>query len=147
MKTSNLIYSGIMLLAMTFTMMSCQKETTLDASKTPTEINTYVSTHFPSNKIIKATEEKKGNTTKYEVKLDGNISLEFNQNKEIVEIESLTKLPDSVIPEKIRNYTTTNYQTNFIKEWELNTADQKIKLDSGVELVFSLEGEFLRIDD
>jgi hypothetical protein len=147
MKTSNLIYSGIMVLAMTFTMISCQKETTLDAAKIPTEINAYTSTHFPSNKIIKAVEEKKGNTTKYEVKLDGNISLEFNQNKEIVEIESLTKLPDSVIPEKIRNYTTTNYQANFIKEWELNTADQKIKLDSGVELVFNLEGEFLRIDD
>jgi|SRR5699024_2101601 len=126
---------------------SCDKDKVLPSSEIPEEISNYISTHFPDNTIQQVTKEKDDFVVTYDVLLDGNFSLEFNRKKEIIEIDGTTKLPDSVIPEKILQYVATHYPDNFITDWELEDKHQQVGLDNDLDLEFSMEGEFIRIDD
>lgn len=125
----------------------CDKEEVLPSSDIPEEIAQYVTTHFPDHEILQVVKDRDDLTVTYEVILDGNISLEFNRDKEIVEIDASTELPDSVIPDKILEYVRTNYPDHFITDWELEGKHQKVKLNNGLELEFTMDGEFIRIDD
>lgn len=131
-----------------FSLIGCDKDDD-DAvlTQVPEVIADYVAAHFPDNQILKTTMETSNNINSYEVKLAGKISLDFDHDFSIVDIESPTKLPDSVIPEKIREYTTKNYPDNFIRGWELEGVNQQVELNNGLDLEFTADGEFIRIDN
>ena len=88
---------------------SCEKETILTTAKIPTEITNYTNTHFPDYPIIQVKKEVDGSKLTYEVKLTGAYELEFNRKKEVVEIEGVMALPNSVIPFKLLQYVNSNY--------------------------------------
>ncbi|MCO6494247.1 MAG: PepSY-like domain-containing protein [Bacteroidetes bacterium] len=132
------------ILAVSF--ISCDKETILTTSETPEEINEYVATHFPNNKIIRVVKDVNGLNKTYDITLDSNISLEFNRKKEIIEIDGSSKLPDSVIPSKIREYVYTNYPDSYITDWELEGKNQQIGLNNDLDIEFSMNGDFIRVD-
>lgn len=112
----------------------------------PAEIRAYAATHFPDNQVVQAIEDKDLFGASYDLTLSGDIKLEFNKKNKITDIESKTKLPDSVIPEKIRAYITGKYPSGVITGWELEGRKQEIRLDNGLDLEFGLNGDFLRID-
>ncbi len=133
--------------ALFLSVTSCEKEEILTDTKIPAEIQAYVNTHFPNHNILQVKEDTDLLSHSYEVVLSGGIKLEFNNKKEIVEISSPNELPSSVIPEKIGAYVKTNFPDNTIIKWELDKKQQEVKLNNDIELVFTLEGEFLRIGD
>ena len=136
---------GLLLLATTL-LMSFSEKNHVDAKILPKEIQVFINNHFPNQKIVKTKVVVYEDTSKYKVKLEGKVELEFNGKKEIIEIESKTKLPDSVIHPKIRNYVSSNYPNNFIVEWEHEGDHQEIELNNDIELEFTWDGEFIKID-
>ena len=48
---------------------------------------------------------------------------------------------------KINDYIAANYPGSSIVDIDLDTNDIDVKLNSGVELIFDLNGNFLRIDN
>jgi len=127
--------------------ISCDKESLIAENELPSEITTYLNTHFPSTHVIQIIKDKDGFEVTYEINLEGGFYLEFNKKKQITDIEGTQKLPDSVIPSKIREYTSTNYPSKDIIGWEKDSYNQQVKLNNGLELLFSQSGEFLRIDN
>lgn len=115
-------------------------------SKVPAVIQTYIKTHFPDHKVIQAEIDYEGLTKEHEIILSDGIKLEFNRKNKVKKIDGKSKLPDSVIPLKIRRYVQKNYPNNFITEWEQNKTHQSVDLDNDLELEFTLKGDFLRID-
>ena len=87
--------------ALAFTLTSCEKEEVLPSTDLPSEITSYISTHFPNNSIVQVIKDRDGLTKTYDILLSESISLEFNRKKEIIDIDGVTQLPNSVIPEKI----------------------------------------------
>ncbi len=124
-----------------------ENEIVLSEAEIPAEIMAYLNEHFASNAIIRALKEMDDNTVEYEVYLDGDYELEFNENFEIISIEGITELPDSVIPQSILDYVTQNYPNDFIVEWELEDDHQQVELNNGIEIKFTLNGEFIRVDN
>lgn len=137
-----LLTLGLLLIA-----TSCDDDKGLSENEIPNEITTFITTHFPSNNIIRATKDKDGSRVSYDVTLSGNVKLEFNSQREITDIDSNTKLPDSVIPQAIRDYVTENYPNNFITDWELEDNHQQVGLNNDVDLEFTMDGEFIRVDN
>lgn len=131
----------------TLSLAGCESEKQVNKQDIPTEINNYVKQHFPDNNILVVKQEQDGFRKKYEVMLQNNIKLEFNHKFEITDIDSNTKLPDSVIPEPIRNYVAQNYPDNYITDWELEYNHQQVGLDNGLDLEFTMDGNFIRIDN
>ena len=142
----NLMTIAAVVLSLLF-MTGCDKETVIPEQNVPTEINNYVSTHFPNCSISKAIKENDENEEMYEITLSCGVKLEFNKQKEIIDIDWNKKLPDSVIPANILSYVISNYSTNFIIGWELQSGNQEVQLNNNLVLVFDMAGEFLRIDD
>lgn len=127
-------------------MTSCDKEVVIAENNIPSEIKTYVSTHFPTTSILRAVKDKDG-TELYEITLANGVKLEFNKQKEIIDVDWNAKLPDSVIPTNVLSYVNSNYSTNFIIGWELQSGNQEVQLNNNLVLVFNMTGGFLRIDD
>lgn len=133
--------------ALAFTLTSCDKEEVIPSTDLPSEITSYISTHFPNNSIVQVIKDRDGLTKTYDILLSESISLEFNRKKEIIDIDGVTQLPNSVIPEKILQYVTTNYPANFITDWELDDKNQQVQLDNGLDLEFNMKGDFQKIDN
>ena len=125
---------------------SCEKESILPDHKIPAEIKSYVAAHFPNCNIVRAVEEN-FELEKYEITLSCNVKLEFDKHKNIIDIDGISKLPDSVIPAPILSYVGANFPSNTITGWETELNIQKIELDNDVTLVFNQKGEFLYIED
>jgi len=126
--------------------MSCSKEKIKSGDNLPTEVKTYVTTHYPNQSITEAVIDKTDSTNSYEVKLNNATSLEFNYKKEIVDIDGNTKLPSSVISSKISDYVSVNYPNNFITGWEMDEGKQEVELNNRVDLEFNMNNDFLQID-
>lgn len=124
----------------------CDKEVDISPADLPSEILEYVRLHFPDHPVIRAVKDIDGRSMTYEVKLEGGYKLEFNEEKEVIEIEGKSKLPDSVIPEKILAYVQDHYPGHYIIEWEIEGENQQVELDNKVELLFTISGDFIKID-
>ena len=146
MKTKNIFIAMTLLATSLFAFSSCDKEEIISNDKLPAEISSYISTHFPEAKILQSTIELDDFTKTYEVMLEGNFKLKFNRKKEIIDIEGVTKLPDSVIPAKIKQYVSDNYPNNYIVGWELDGKNQQVELNNDLDLEFTMSGDFIRID-
>ncbi|MDD2983708.1 MAG: PepSY-like domain-containing protein [Crocinitomicaceae bacterium] len=132
---------------LTLSLTSCDKEKVISNAQLPSEVKNFVSLHFPQNPIIHSVEAKEGFNKSYDLILEGNFNLEFNRKYQIEEIKGITALPNSVIPEKIRIYVQNNYPTMAITDWELEKKNQKIELDNQLTLEFTMQGDYLRIDN
>lgn len=125
---------------------SCEKESIMGPENLPEKVSTYISTHFPDHKVIQYIKDKDGLELTHDVTLNESLFLEFNRKEEIIEIDGVSKLPDSVIPEKILKFVTENYPTQVITDWELDDNRQQVELDNGVGLEFNKAGDFIKID-
>jgi len=129
-----------------FSLTSCEKEVVIPTSDLPSEITSYISTHFPNNTIPQVIKDRNIVNKTYDILLSEGISLEFNRKKEIITIDGVTKLPDSVIPVKILQYVASNYPPNVITDWALDNKNQQVELNNGLDLEFNMKGDFLRIN-
>jgi len=137
---------SLLLVLLLIGLAGCDKEEDISPEDLPAEILAYVQLHFPDHSVIGAVKDIDGRSMSYEVKLEGGFKLEFNEKKEIIEIEGKSKLPDSVIPPEIRLYVLDHYPDNYIIEWELEGANQQVELDNKIELLFTMDGDFIKID-
>ncbi|MCK9255680.1 MAG: hypothetical protein GX793_08435 [Bacteroidales bacterium] len=147
MKTFKILKTVLIISLISLSLSACTQDKIIPFSELPTTIQTYVKNHFPNNEIVQVEVDYEGLTKEYDIILSDNIKLEFNSKNNIKSIEAKSKLPNSVIPEKIMEYVETNYPNNFIVEWDLDTKHQSVELNNGIELEFTLKGAFLRIDD
>lgn len=137
-----------MLIALFFTIMGCaeKQDKIIAVEDLPVEIQQYVTNHFPNDKIKQAEEDNELISKTYELILDNNTQLAFDSKGKVTDIDSASKLPDSVIPEEILSYTKLNYPENVITDWEIDDRNQQIELNNGVGLIFNMDGEFVKID-
>jgi hypothetical protein len=147
MTKSNILKAATAIAILFFSLTGFAQKVIISSSELPVEIATYTATHFPSNTILQVILDKEGSKKTYDVTLSEGFNLEFNRNMEIIEIEGISQLPESVIPEKIWQYVKANFPNNVITEWELDGRKQEIELDNGLELDFNMNGDFLKIDN
>jgi ABC-type Zn2+ transport system substrate-binding protein/surface adhesin len=51
------------------------------------------------------------------------------------------------VQQKIADYISANYPNNSVTEVEIENQKIEVELSSGIELIFDLNGNFLRLDD
>lgn len=122
------------------------QERVVPPSEIPSEINTFIKTHFPTHTVRSYKFKIKGKSKKYEAKLHQGVELKFNNEFQLTEIESKSRIPNGIIPQQITQYVAENYPNNYIEEWELKRKYQKVELDNGIDLKFGLSNEFIKVD-
>lgn len=134
----------VILLAVSITTFGQDK--VIPYSKVPVAIQNYIKTHFSDHKVLQAEIDYEGLSKEHEIILSEGLKLKFNRKNKVKKIDGKSKLPNSVIPLKIRQYVQQNYPDNFITEWELEGKNQQVELNNGLDLEFTMDGKFIRID-
>jgi|SRR5690606_12094647 len=140
------IYSVFSFAVVLMVFAACDKESVVSVDGLPKDAQLFIAQHFPDHEILQVVKERDDLKTTYDVYLSGDFNLDFDKKGKITGIEGTSKLPDSVIPEKILAYVQANYPDYFIRDWELDDRGQDITLSNGMDLKFDSAGNFLRID-
>lgn len=128
-------------------LQSCEKDDRLiNPGDLPTTSSNFITANFPNATIRNVVKDYDDATYTYQVSLSDGTYIEFRKNGEWKEIENRTSgVPNSVIPAKILEYVTTNYPDNFIVDIE-KEHQIDVELNSGLDLDFSSDGNFIRVD-
>ncbi|WP_353718886.1 PepSY-like domain-containing protein [Dyadobacter sp. 676] len=127
----------------------CEEDKVVGEAALPAAEKQYLDTHFPNVAISRVVRHRNDNMTTYDVWLQNRIEVEFDAHGRVAGIDgqATERLPDSVLPTPILEYVNTRYEGQYVVEWERERNDQEIRLFNGTELVFDLNGAFVRIDD
>ncbi len=117
----------------------------------PSTAQDYIQQNFSSANVKEVKENSKWQIwedEKFEVILSNGLELDFDENGNIIEIESQndTVIPMSALPSKIVSYIEENYTDAQVIGWEKQKKEQEIELANGIELEFDAEANFRKID-
>lgn len=83
----------------------------------------------------------------YDVTLSNNFEIDFDSNGKWIDIDGNHQpVPSDFIPQKIADYVTANYANQFVTSIDYERNHIEIEITNTLELIFDLEGNFVRID-
>ena len=127
---------------------SCSaKDTIVKVQDLPQTIQSFIASHFSNTSVALAI--KDGN--EYEIRMDNGWEVEFDNKGQWEKIDcKRDEVPASVIaliPETIASYLTSNFDKAYVTEISKDHSGYDIELSNGLDLEFSSNGRFKKIDD
>ncbi len=121
---------------------------TKDTSQLPRNAQNFLVTYFPNEELSYIIIEKEGFSTSYEVRFVSGTELTFDRDGNWVEVNCLmSEVPEGIAPTAITDYVQQHFATEYITKIEIDDYRYEVRLSNRLELVFSLLGNFIRIDD
>lgn len=110
----------------------------------------FIETHFPNATILHVENKQSPVTdgTVFDVDLSDKTEIDFDKDGEWREIstEGNVEIPIVVLPLQVQEYIKANYAGQAIKSIDKDIDDMSVELKNDVDLVFDLNGKFLRVD-
>ncbi|WP_125722577.1 PepSY-like domain-containing protein [Flavobacterium ustbae] len=123
------------------------QKTVIKKEALPANAQTFLKTHFGSKKPSYILEDKEILSTEYKVKFGNEIEIEFDKKGNWKEVDGKnTKIPKSIVPQKIASYIKTNFPKEKVTKIEIGSSGYETKLTNGLELKFNLKENFVKID-
>ncbi len=127
----------------TFAFADDDKEITV--SQLPQTAREFLNAYFPKEEVSYAkTDLEDGD---YEVRLENGVKIDFNKLGSWTDIEGHVPLPKGIVSSNIYNHVSQNFKKAKIVKIERNNKGFEIGLNDGRELIFDLNGNFVKIDD
>ena len=125
------------------------KDVQIKFSELPQKAQTYVRTHFSESDVASVWKDTEMLVVEdYTVVLNNGLEIEFYPSGDWKEVKSRgTEIPAKIIPSGIAQYVSQNYNGQMIKELKKKRYGYKVELSGGIDLEFSQNEKFLRIDD
>ena len=138
----------VALLALTCTFTACANEQVITFDQVPEPAKAIVAAHFDAAQIAYVMLDKGLLDDEYEVRFNDGRTIEFNKTGELQKVDcKLTEVPSALVPEPVLSYIKANFPNAFITEWGKDDRGYKAELNSGLDLKFNRQYEFVRIDD
>ena len=136
----------IVLFAVNF---AAAKDVQIKFSELPQKAQTYVRTHFSESDVASVWKDTEMLLVEdYTVVLSNGLEIDFYPNGDWKEVKSRgTEIPSKIIPGGISQYVSQNYNGQRIKELKKKRYGYKVELSGDIDLEFSQNEKFLRIDD
>ncbi len=140
-----------MLLAVAFTLVSCEKEELIKEENLPSIANTFLNEHFKEIRVVSVVKEKEGiSGLEYNVVLENGIDITFDDKGQWKDVEARIDTnpltTTSFILTPIVNYVGTEYPSATINGIEKEKNGFDVELTNGIDLKFNAEGVFQRVD-
>lgn len=128
-------------------LQSCEKEDVMiPATELPSEVISFLDTHFSGIEVRSVIKDYDNSTYEFEVHMANGTRIELSRRGEWRNVENhLAGIPNSVVPNKILTYVAENYPDQMIIGIERDRQID-VELKGGVELVFSLNEDFVKFD-
>ena len=124
------------------------REHSITYSELPAQAQSFVQQHFNVADIAYIERERDGIHNEFTVYLKNSTKIDFDQSGNLESIDcEIYPIPEGIIPEVIANYLKQHYSNHFAVKYSINRHTIEIELGNGLELLFNLDGKFLRVDD
>ena len=125
------------------------KDVQIKFSELPQKAQTYVRTHFSESDVASVWKDTEMLLVEdYTVVLSNGLEIDFYPNGDWKEVKSRgTEIPSKIIPGGISQYVSQNYNGQRIKELKKKRYGYKVELSGDIDLEFSQNEKFLRVDD
>ncbi|MDN3674659.1 PepSY-like domain-containing protein [Flavobacterium branchiarum] len=149
------ILSGFIALTLLFSITSCHSdnddddEYTISSNDLPKLATIFVTTYFPTAtyKLITKQRIPDSDGSIYDVLLSNNFEIDFDKDGNWIDIDGNNQaIPVELIPAKINAYVKEKYPDQSVTAIDNEKTQIEIELSNNLELVFDLEGNFIRID-
>ncbi len=134
------------LLAVAATLTSCEDDKVIQEKDLPGNAKSFLQANFSNVGVTRV--EKDRNS--YDVYLENGFEIDFKKSGDWDEVKNYSlPVPSTVIaliPENVSGYVSENYPDQFITGINNEHFGYEIDLSNGVELIFSPDGTFQRID-
>ena len=129
--------------------LAAAKDVQIKFSELPQKAQTYVRTHFSESDVASVWKDTEMLLVEdYTVVLSNGLEIDFYPNGDWKEVKSRgTEIPSKIIPGGISQYVSQNYNGQRIKELKKKRYGYKVELSGDIDLEFSQNEKFLRIDD
>ncbi|MCD8030879.1 MAG: PepSY-like domain-containing protein [Bacteroides sp.] len=141
-------FTGLMFLLLAVPFVHAD-DITKDETKLPAEARSFIKQHFSNMEIshIKIDKELL-RADKYDVIFTNGIEIEFDHEGNWKEIDGKHHtVPSSVLPDKIRNYISSNFNGEHVTKVERTSSRYEVELNNDRTLKFDKDGNFLKLDD
>lgn len=110
----------------------------------PTTAKTFIEQYYPSVAVVSVHKDK----SEYEVVFSDGTRIDFDHsgNWQDVDAPAGKAVPSGFYPAAIDSYVATNYPADGINEISKDKGNYEVDLISGIDLEFSSDGSFIRVD-
>ena len=139
----------VFIAAVTLSLSACaDHEQYVDYSELPILAQTFVTKYFNLTDITYVEREREGLHNEYNVYLQNATKIEFDHQGNLQSIDChKIAVPEGIVHELITQYVALHHPNSFITEYAIGHRHLQVELNNGLELIFDLEGHFLRMDD
>ena len=141
--------STVVFSLLAFGVATAQDEGLVPISTLPASAQSFINQHFSANSIVSVWQDtEKGEVEDYTVLFADGTEVEFRADGNWKEVKSRNgQVSPKIVPTKITKYVHKNYPNVIVKEIKKGRTKYEVDLSNGVELIFNLNGKFLKIDD
>lgn len=124
-------------------------EKVIPFSKLPAKAQTFVKTYFKQSDVAAVTLDTEYFIQKeYAVIFKDGSKVEFDGNGAWESIDMKTSaVPATLIPQAIQRHVQKSFPDTFVQEIKQTRATYEVEISNGLDLEFSRQGEFLKVDD
>lgn len=125
-----------------------EKDIPLKVSELPKKAQEFIKEYFPKNGVSYAKMEKDFWEKTYEVIFVSGEKIEFDKNGNWEKVKcNFSKVPDGIIPDKIRKHVEKQFPRAKILEIERNEKSYEVELDNQVEIEYNNSFKITTIGD
>lgn len=122
---------------------------TIEFSLLPQNAKTFINTYFSDKQVAVVFHDKEVGDNDYEVVFTDSASIDFDKKGNWIEVEDrdVDGVPLAIFPEAIASYVNANHAGEHVVAISKDKRDYEVELSNNMDLVFDLDGNFLRYDD
>jgi hypothetical protein len=139
----------VVMATLLLTLMACADEHEMvKYSELPASAQSFIQKYYAASDVSYVEVDREGFSREYNVYLKNGVEMEFDAQGNLQSIDcQRSPVPEGIVPELITQYVALHHPNSFIAEYAIGHRHLQVELNNGLELIFDLEGHFLRMDD
>lgn len=131
-----------------FLLTGCSgREHSISFDGLPSAAQVFIGTYFPAESCVYAERERDNGRWEYEAVLSNGAEIKFDAAGEWTEVDcKFSLLPAGIVPARIASDAAVRYPDAGIYKAERLLGGYEISIGSGLELIYSADGTFIRAE-
>ena len=137
------------LVSITLSLTACaDNDQLVGYDELPVVAQTFIRKYFNPSDVSCIEREREGMHLEYNVFLKDATEIDFDHQGNLQSIDCRRNaVPEGIVPELITSFVSLHHPDQIIVEYAIGYRFLTVEISNGLDLVFDLEGHFVRVDD
>ena len=137
------------LVSITLSLTACaDNDQLVGYDELPVVAQTFIRKYFNPSDVSYIEREREGMHLEYNVFLKDATEIDFDHQGNLQSIDCRRNaVPEGIVPELITSFVSLHHPDQIIVEYAIGYRFLTVEISNGPDLVFDLEGHFVRVDD